>query len=111
MRPKAKRKTDSPFEYSAKLTEVMLLGVVALRAPARRLIMTARTCASPTFPDANQYFTRQYSNRGAYNVHKRLANGPFFRCEDGLFILLSAGVMVYGLVWCCFRNYFWRRRG
>ena len=29
---KGRRQASSPFEYAAKLTEVMLLGVVALRA-------------------------------------------------------------------------------
>jgi len=35
-------KTTSPFEYSAKLTEIMLLGVVALNAARNRVTNGAR---------------------------------------------------------------------
>ena len=35
MLPKGKGEATTPFEYGARLTEVMLLGVVALRAGGR----------------------------------------------------------------------------
>ena len=45
---KGKTAASCPFEYAAKLTEVMLLGVVALQGRHGRSSTTARTCASPT---------------------------------------------------------------
>ena len=43
---KGKTQASSPFEYAARLTEVMLLGVVALRA-GKKSTTTAKICASP----------------------------------------------------------------
>jgi predicted dehydrogenase len=51
--------TDSPFSYAAKLTEVMLLGVVALRA-GRKINYDGANMRITNVPDANQYLTRQY---------------------------------------------------
>ncbi|MGB2632794.1 MAG: Gfo/Idh/MocA family oxidoreductase [Candidatus Acidiferrum sp.] len=56
---KGKGETDSPFSYSAKLTEVMLLGVVALRA-GRKINYDGANMRITNVPDANQYLTRQY---------------------------------------------------
>jgi hypothetical protein len=51
--------TTSPFEYAAKLTEVMLLGVVALRA-GKKILYDGANMKVTNVPDANQYLTRQY---------------------------------------------------
>ncbi len=56
---KEKGETDSPFSYAAKLTEVMLLGVVALRAE-RKINYDGANMRITNVPDANQYLTRQY---------------------------------------------------
>ncbi|MGB9471910.1 MAG: Gfo/Idh/MocA family oxidoreductase [Candidatus Acidiferrum sp.] len=56
---KGKGETDSPFSYSAKLTEVMLLGVVALRA-GRKIDYDGANMRITNVPNANQYLTRQY---------------------------------------------------
>jgi predicted dehydrogenase len=56
---KGKGETDSPFSYAAKLTEVMLLGVVALRA-GRKINYDGANMRITNVPDANQYLTRQY---------------------------------------------------
>jgi len=44
---KGKVEASCPFDYAARLTEVMLLGIVALRA-GKKSTTTAPTCASPT---------------------------------------------------------------
>ncbi|MGB2664891.1 MAG: Gfo/Idh/MocA family oxidoreductase [Candidatus Acidiferrum sp.] len=56
---KGKGETDSPFSYAAKLSEVMLLGVVALRA-GRKINYDGANMRITNVPDANQYLTRQY---------------------------------------------------
>jgi hypothetical protein len=56
---KGKTQTDSPFEYSAKLTEVMLLGVVALRA-GKKIVYDGANMRITNVPEANQYLSRQY---------------------------------------------------
>jgi predicted dehydrogenase len=56
---KGKGETDSPFSYAAKLTEVMLLGVVALRA-GKKINYDGANMRITNVPDANQYLTRQY---------------------------------------------------
>jgi predicted dehydrogenase len=51
----------SPFEYSGPLTEVMLLGIAALRAGQGRLIRYDGSRGTITnVPEANQYLTREY---------------------------------------------------
>jgi predicted dehydrogenase len=58
---KDEAKAVSPFEYAAALTEVMLLGIVALRAgQGRRIHYDAQSMAIRNVPEANQYLTRQY---------------------------------------------------
>ncbi len=56
---KGKGQTDSPFEYSAKLTEVMLLGVVALRT-GKKILYDGANMRVTNVPEANQYLSRQY---------------------------------------------------
>jgi hypothetical protein len=58
-----KREADAscPFEYAARLTEVMLLGIVALRAgQARRIEYDGRAMTITNIPEANQFLTRAY---------------------------------------------------
>jgi predicted dehydrogenase len=54
-------KASSPFEYSAQLTETMLLGVAALRAgQGKKVIYDAQKMEFTNAPEANQYLTREY---------------------------------------------------
>lgn len=48
-----------PMAYAAHLTEVMLLGVVALRAGGK-IVYDAEQMRVTNLPDANQYLTREY---------------------------------------------------
>jgi predicted dehydrogenase len=51
----------SPFSYAAPLTEVMLLGIAALRAgQGRRVLYDAHNMRFTNADDANQYLTREY---------------------------------------------------
>jgi predicted dehydrogenase len=60
-------KASSPFEYSAQLTETMLLGLVALRAgQGKKIIYDGAAGLVTNFPDANQYLTREY--RDGWNM-------------------------------------------
>jgi len=56
---KGKTQAASPFEYAAKLTEVMLLGVVALKA-GKKIAYDSANMRVTNVPDANQYLSRQY---------------------------------------------------
>jgi hypothetical protein len=52
---------SSPFEYATRLTETMLLGIVALRAGQGRKILYDEASGSITnIPEANRYLTREY---------------------------------------------------
>jgi hypothetical protein len=54
-------KTSSPLEYAARLTETMLLGLVALRAgQGRKILYDGERGLITNNPDANQYLTREY---------------------------------------------------
>jgi predicted dehydrogenase len=55
---KGKTQASCPFEYAAKLTEVMLLGIVALRA-GRKLEYDAASMRVTNVPAANQYLERE----------------------------------------------------
>ena len=57
----AKGKTESscPFEYAARLTEVMLLGIVALRA-GRKIFYDGENMRVTNLPQANEYLRRDY---------------------------------------------------
>ena len=56
---KGKTQTTSPFEYAAKLTEVMLLGVVALKA-GKKILYDSANMQVTNVPEANHYLSRQY---------------------------------------------------
>jgi predicted dehydrogenase len=55
---KGKANTSCPFEYAAKLTEVMLLGVVALRA-GKKIEYDAANMRVKNVPEANEYLRRE----------------------------------------------------
>ena len=55
---KGKTEPSCPFEYAAKLTEVMLLGVVALRA-GRKIAYDAANMRVTNDDQANEYLSRQ----------------------------------------------------
>lgn len=58
---KGEAPASCPFDYAASLTEVMLLGIVALRAGQNRRIEYDGSAMSVTnIPEANQYLTREY---------------------------------------------------
>ena len=54
---KGKTKASSPFEYASVLTEVMLLGIVALRA-GKKIIYDGKTMNVTNVAEANQYLSR-----------------------------------------------------
>jgi hypothetical protein len=54
---KGKTPASCPFEYAARLTEVMLLGVVALKA-GRKIEYDAANMRVTNVPSANQYLER-----------------------------------------------------
>jgi hypothetical protein len=54
-------KASSPFEYAARLTETMLLGIVALRTgQGRKLLYDGEHMQVTNIPEANQYLQREY---------------------------------------------------
>lgn len=58
---KGESTVSSPFEYSAMLTEIMLLGLVALRAgQGKKIVYDAAAMSITNVPEANQYLTRSY---------------------------------------------------
>jgi hypothetical protein len=58
---KGRATPSSPIEYAAALTEVMLLGIVALRAgQGRRILYDADAMRVTNVPEANAYLTREY---------------------------------------------------
>lgn len=56
---KGRGETTSPFDYAARLTEVMLLGVVSLRAGGR-IEYDAQNMRVTNMADANQFLRRDY---------------------------------------------------
>jgi hypothetical protein len=56
---KGKGQASSPFSYAAQLTEVMLLGVLALRAGGR-IEYDAQNMRVTNRPEANQFLRREY---------------------------------------------------
>jgi hypothetical protein len=56
---KGKVEAYCPFEYAARLTEVMLLGIVALRA-GRRISYDGVNMMITNVPQANDYLKREY---------------------------------------------------
>jgi hypothetical protein len=63
---KGKAEISSPFEYAGPLTEVMLLGIVSLRARGKILYdganmrVTNTTRDARTTVDPNQFLKREY---------------------------------------------------
>jgi len=56
---KGKTEASCPFEYAARLTEVMLLGVVALRAGSK-IHYDGANMRVTNIPPANDYLRREY---------------------------------------------------
>jgi predicted dehydrogenase len=56
---KGKTEASCPFEYAAKLTETMLLGVVSLRS-GKKLEYDAANMRITNVPQANDYLKREY---------------------------------------------------
>ena len=56
---KGKTAASCPFEYAAKLTETMLLGVVSLRC-GKKITYDAANMSVTNVPAANQYLSREY---------------------------------------------------
>ena len=56
---KGKTEASCPFEYAARLTEVMLLGVVALRA-GKKISYDGANMRVTNLPQANDYLRREY---------------------------------------------------
>ena len=58
---KGEAKASSPIEYGARLTETMLLGIVALRTgQGRRILYDGAAMSVTTAPEANSFLTRTY---------------------------------------------------
>jgi hypothetical protein len=58
---KGEAEVSCPMEYAARLTEVMLLGIVALRAgQGRKINYDAQNMRVTNVAEANQYLTREY---------------------------------------------------
>ena len=56
---KGKTEASCPFEYASRLTEVMLLGIVALRA-GKKIDYDGANMRVTNAPQANDYLSRQY---------------------------------------------------
>ena len=56
---KSKTEASCPFEYAARLTEVMLLGVVSLRA-GKKIAYDGANMRVTSDPNANDFLQRQY---------------------------------------------------
>jgi predicted dehydrogenase len=58
---KGEAKPSGPFEYSAPLTEVMLLPIAALRAgQGKKVLFDTAAMQFTNAPDANRFLTREY---------------------------------------------------
>ena len=55
-----KAETAAGFDYAGPLTEVILLGTVALRCPDQELLWDAEHMKVTDLPEANQYLRRSY---------------------------------------------------
>ena len=56
----------SNFDYAGRLTETVLLGVVALKAGSK-IEWDAEALKAKNYPDADQYIRRDYRN--GYTIH------------------------------------------
>ncbi|HET9799633.1 MAG TPA: Gfo/Idh/MocA family oxidoreductase [Gemmatimonadaceae bacterium] len=58
---KGEGSASSPFEYASKLTETMLLGIVALRAgQSRKILYDGAKMQVTNAPEVNRWLTREY---------------------------------------------------
>jgi predicted dehydrogenase len=58
---KGKEEATCPFDYASRLTETMLLGVVAMKAgQSKKLVYDGEKGQITNLPDANQYLHREY---------------------------------------------------
>ena len=58
---KGEAKASAPFDYSAMLTETMLLGIAALRAgQGKKVLYDGAKMEFTNAPEANAYLTREY---------------------------------------------------
>ncbi len=58
---RGKEKATCPFDYASRLTETMLLGVVAMKAgQGKRIYYDGEAGKITIFADANQYLSREY---------------------------------------------------
>ena len=58
---KGEGKVSSSFDYAAKLTETMLLGIVALRAgQSKKILYDGAKMQVTNVPEANRWLTREY---------------------------------------------------
>lgn len=58
---KGEATATTPFDYAARLTEVMLLGIVALRTgQGRKIEYDGENMRVTNIEEANQYLTREY---------------------------------------------------
>ncbi|MDH3583427.1 MAG: Gfo/Idh/MocA family oxidoreductase [Phycisphaerae bacterium] len=53
-------KTSSPFSYAGRLTEMVLLGNIAMRLPQAKLQWNSADLRFTNAPEANQYITKEY---------------------------------------------------
>ncbi len=61
---KGEEEATSDFKYAAQLTEVMLLGIVSLRADNRKILWDAENMEVTNIPEANEYVRRQNPREG-----------------------------------------------
>jgi len=66
---KGKTPPSCPFEYAAKLTEVMLLGIVSLRA-GKKIVYDAANMRVTNDAGANEFLTRQARSGWATDKHR-----------------------------------------
>jgi predicted dehydrogenase len=58
---RGKEKATCPFEYASRLTETMLLGVVAMKAgQSKKIVYDGEKGQITNLPEANQYLHREY---------------------------------------------------
>jgi len=55
-----KGKTSTPFQYSGRLTESVLMGTIVNRFPMEKLIWNAKDLQFANKPEANRYLRRDY---------------------------------------------------
>ena len=56
------RQAGSPFEYAGRLSEIGLLGVIAIRMTGRKLLYNERAMRFTNCPEANRLLNTPYCN-------------------------------------------------